>query len=675
MIEEKKLSLLGAQLFLLGCFLPFYNQHPIEIPILFALIYGVGWIVLFQKLQYEKWFKLILLLGSLGIVIGGHGTIRGLEPGLGLLSLVTAVKTIELARRRDRVIFSMMSLLVLVGHLLNVDSLAYVAYMVLMSGVFFAFLFRSSTEDKLQAMPRKYWRDLTFIFLLALPQTFLLFIFFPRFYVGNLSYAGFMPPSKVGFIDELDPGAWSDLVRDRTPMFRAIFPDERRPSGVQLYWRGAVLQRSEGFSWSIGNLPDDAELFGAFRQLSSPVRRYRIDYASNFDRRLFTLSQTYQVELQGQSRSQYQSGGLFRAYASQSSSLRYLGVTGPIWENEPLPASVRAAYLQVPEVSARMQRFVSEFMEETTSARERVDKLLAHFRERSFVYTLDAGRYTGRYPEDEFFFQRRRGFCEHYASVTALILRLMDVPTRIITGFQGGDYNPIGDYFVIRGEDAHAWVEAYIAGEGWVLIDPVRAIAPYRIEYGAYAFFNNLGDFSEQNPSDILDFEGGLLRRIGFTIDAFYYQANLFFTTYRDEQQRSLFQSFGLGEIRPSRLILFCLTILLLFSSMAFLYFRTKRGATPRYEQIFSSFCSVLEKKLGVKKAPSQSAHGYYLQVRELVGHESGPLVADGFKLYQEIKYGKQLGAVNEERLKSLVKKISRISLDDREYTQEKTSV
>jgi hypothetical protein len=112
-----------------------------------------------------------------------------------------------------------------------------------------------------------------------------------------------------------------------------------------------------------------------------------------------------------------------------------------------------------------------------------VRELLQMFREQEFVYTMRPPKLAAN-SVDEFLFSTRRGFCEHFASAFTFVMRAAGVPARVVTGYQGGEFNPLGGYLVVRQSDAHAWSEVWIDGAGWVRVDPTAAVAPERIERG-----------------------------------------------------------------------------------------------------------------------------------------------------------------------------------------------
>ena len=125
-------------------------------------------------------------------------------------------------------------------------------------------------------------------------------------------------------------------------------------------------------------------------------------------------------------------------------------------------------------------QIVANGVSEPAAAQALVNAALTRLRTGGYVYTLEPGVY-GQNTADEFWFDRKEGFCEHIASAFVVLMRAMDIPARIVTGYQGGDRNPVDNAWTVRQSDAHAWAEVWIEGRGWVRVDPTGAVSPGRV--------------------------------------------------------------------------------------------------------------------------------------------------------------------------------------------------
>ena len=156
-----------------------------------------------------------------------------------------------------------------------------------------------------------------------------------------------------------------------------------------------------------------------------------------------------------------------------------------------LTVAQRVATLELsPGAHPRARELALQWRAALKNDSQLVNKALRYFRTQPFFYTLRPPLYLND-PVDEFLFESRRGFCEHYAAAFTVLMRAAGIPARIVTGYQGGDINPLGDYLIVRQRDAHAWSEVWLANRGWVRVDPTAAVSPQRIEQGMEATIPN----------------------------------------------------------------------------------------------------------------------------------------------------------------------------------------
>ncbi|MFW6237580.1 MAG: DUF4129 domain-containing transglutaminase family protein, partial [Desulfosudaceae bacterium] len=251
-----------------------------------------------------------------------------------------------------------------------------------------------------------------------------------------------------------------------------------------------------------------------------------------------------------------------------------------------------------------------ELAGEADTVEDKVQRVLAYFRGRDFVYTLRPPS-LGNNPVDAFLTQNRRGYCEHYASAFAFLMRAMDVPARVVGGYLGGETNPYGDYLLVRQNHAHVWVEVWQADRGWVRVDPTAAVAPERIsgdeEDGAAA---GSGEFSF----------GAMARQLQLRWDALSTAWEEWFTGYSHLEQRELLERLGLNRPGGWRiLILAGLLIVLLILVCALLllvYFlprRSRRTPDP-VGRWYRKFCGRLA-RIGLAREPAAGPRDFAAQV------------------------------------------------------------
>jgi hypothetical protein len=245
-----------------------------------------------------------------------------------------------------------------------------------------------------------------------------------------------------------------------------------------------------------------------------------------------------------------------------------------------------------------------ELRQSTPIEAKLVDKLMERYYQQDFTYTLSPGTYGGKSPIEDFFFERRRGFCEHYASVSALILRLAGIPSRVVTGFQGGLYNEYADYYILRGEDAHAWIEVYLQDGGWVRYDPTSYIAPERIELGASRYFQGLSpsDGSFDRTAGI-NSENSFLFKARLRWDAWYYEVNQFVMSYDRESQEYFLSQVGFPKFSPFELLSFTFAVVILLSLAGLALFSLNKKTVSQEERLWYKLLKYLEIQ-GLPKEP-----------------------------------------------------------------------
>jgi len=289
----------------------------------------------------------------------------------------------------------------------------------------------------------------------------------------------------VGFSDEVDLGLTGSLEPDPTPVMRV----ESLSGGSldKLYWRGVALHYFDGTRWSAPGVGSSALGKGGLvlprgiaRRRDEDGRRvhYRVQLEPLSTDALFLAGSPEQIR-----------GSFRRLFLGEDDSIRLptAGRQGQRYEAvawlpdrsrieasedwEAFDDRFQAMYLQVPDFDSRVARMAIDLASGASSPLATAARYESHFRTQ-FGYTLDLPAARAEDPLAEFLFERRKGHCQYFASAMALMLRLQGIPSRVVNGFAGGARNPLSGLHVIRGSDAHSWVEAYIPGHGWTEFDP-----------------------------------------------------------------------------------------------------------------------------------------------------------------------------------------------------------
>ena len=443
---------------------------------------GFGlWRYLLDKKQWAMpkiWLLLpINILMCLGIVLTFKGSF-GRDASLALLVVMASLKLLETKTLRDYMLVIILAYF-LVGNLfLFNQTIATFALSVPPLLLLTATLINMSLKNQ-QSL--KFLMTLSGKLLLqAVPVMLILFVLFPRipgplWGIPQDAYSG-----MTGLGDSLQFGNISQLTKNSSIAFRVQFKGNI-PSKNQLYWRGPVLWHQDGNQW----LMPSRNIGLRAESLSIPVTKERaaIDYTITLEphNRLWLLMLDIPTQIPNTAQ-------LTHDYSAMAAS--------PVRTRIRYNATSFSSYILGAELNDR-EKTMSLQIHDNENPRtialaqswqnmqpvDKVNSALQRYRAQPFVYTLNPP-ILGKDPVDEFLFNTKRGFCEHYATSFVYLMRAAGVPARIVTGYQGGELNPNGNYLIVRQSDAHAWAEVWLETRGWVRVDPTAAVSPERIEQG-----------------------------------------------------------------------------------------------------------------------------------------------------------------------------------------------
>ncbi len=469
---------------LLGVLALAISPHLLRLPVWISLLIGalLSWRALSA---YRQWpmprmpLKVVLTLLAGSGIVAQYGSVSGQQAGTALLCLMAALKLLELKARRDVMIMVFLMYFLLLTHFLVSQEIWTVAYLLLCAVTITAILIECQHRGALS--PRLTLRKSGIMVAQALPLMIVMFVLFPRIPGPLWGLPADAGAARSGLSDTMSPGDISSLIESEETAFRVRFDTPPPPNGA-MYWRGPVLDHFDGRTWENG-FPITTAGYEPEIERTGPGVAYEITLEPHRMRWLFGLDLPRRDHLPGDAimtrEAQLMSAKPVierRRYSLISDTDYRLQATLPerlMRRNLMLPPRFN------PQTLALGQRWRSTLGDDVHI----VDAALRMFREQPFVYTLRPPP-LGRNSADEFLFTTRRGFCEHYASAFTNLMRAAGVPARVVTGYQGGQLNEIGGYYVVRQSDAHAWSEVWLAGRGWVRVDPTAAVAPERIERG-----------------------------------------------------------------------------------------------------------------------------------------------------------------------------------------------
>ncbi|HEX6639367.1 MAG TPA: DUF3488 and transglutaminase-like domain-containing protein [Steroidobacteraceae bacterium] len=426
-------------------------------------------------------FSVVTALMVLAVLISFR-TLNGLAAGTALLVVMGALKVLEARSRRDDAIVVGVALFMLLAAALADQSLARLPLYLLLAWAACAAMMLVAHPDGLpvRAALRLSARALG----MAAPLAAACFLFFPRF--GGHFWA--LPGgggATTGLSDEMSPGAIDKLVSEYDPVFRVRF-EGTPPPPEQRYWRGPVLNDFDGFTWRRkrqGYVDTPREPLGA-------ALRYRVTLEPTQRRWIFALdtvdgSPRHDIFVT-HDRQLYRSEPVTDTLVYEASSHVETIARGPL---SPLG---RRYETQLPEGrNPRALVLAQELRLAAADDAAYARKVLEWFRDNGLEYTVEPEP-TGLDSVDSVLFDTRRGFCGHFASAYATLMRAAGVPARVVTGYLGGEWNPVGGYFIVRQSEAHAWTEIWLDGRGWTRVDPTSVVEPERLTRGLYDVMDSI---------------------------------------------------------------------------------------------------------------------------------------------------------------------------------------
>jgi transglutaminase-like putative cysteine protease len=424
---------------------------------------------------------LVALLLVAGILVRFH-TLNGLAAGTALLLLMGSVKLLETRTQRDQFIVIGAGIFLLLAACLDRQSFiraplylghAWLCCTALAIAAYESGDARGTVRFDNRAAMLLAARSLAF----ALPLALVLFMFFPRL-PGAFWAIPRSDEALTGLGDTMSPGSISQLTTSYDVAFRAHF-EGPPPPPQERYWRGPVLHEFDGYTWRRRNI---SFMSGQALEYLGTSYRYRISLEPSSQRWWFSLDTptgspspkvffTYDYQL------------VSAEPVTANTSYTLVSHTSTRAGAELSPSLRRYDTTLIGQRNPQSRELARKMRGDAGSDAAYVAGVLEFFRTGGFKYTLTPPR-LGTDSVDDFVFNTRLGFCGHYASAFVLLMRAAGIPARVVTGYLGGEWNPIGRYFIVRQSDAHSWAEVWLEGRGWTRVDPTGVVEPERLRRG-----------------------------------------------------------------------------------------------------------------------------------------------------------------------------------------------
>ena len=474
---------------------------------------------------------LLVIVGCSGILLEFR-TLFGRDAGVAMLVVFMAMKLLELKSQRDAVVVVVLGYFLLLTHYFYSQSIPTGLWLL------FALWLVTATLIRLHGGPasttRASLRYAASLCLQAIPFMLVLYLLFPRISGPLWGLPSDAHAGMTGLSDTMSPGSISRLAQSADIAFRARF-STTPPAKQKLYWRGPVMEQFDGTTW---RLHDNRGTSPQLETLSAPLR-YEMTLEPHNQRWILALDAPVQLpealkasnvlavtqRLPVTERRRYELAASLDYRFNVDEDPRALS------RNLALPPGVN------PQARALAERWRNSDHRPSAIIGQAQALFAAEF-----TYTLQPPL-LGQNGIDEFLFKTRRGFCEHYAGAFVFLMRAAGIPARVVSGYQGGEFNPLDGYLVIRQSDAHAWAEVWLEGQGWVRVDPTASVSPTRIETG----IADALPFGEPLPA-LVQWRADWLRTLRYRWEAVNNAWNQHILGYDPQRQRELLSRLGLPE-------------------------------------------------------------------------------------------------------------------------------
>ncbi len=589
-----------------------------------GLLLWRGYLVYSGKALPKRWLLMsITFAGTVGIIFNFH-TLFGREAGVTLLLMLAALKLMELRNARDAMVLVYLACFIIITNFFYSQSISTALYMLATLMVIV------TTWVHLQAQgialkPRL--RIAAVLLMQALPLTLILFILFPRVQ-GPLWGLPQDAYASTGLDDRMSPGSLSRLGLSEAVAFRVTYSD-KPPRRDQMYWRGPVLWYFDGRTWTPGivTLSEAPK----FTEVSQPID-YSVTLEPHNKPWLFALDVPDKLSVQSKLTYDFQVLNKEPVHARMRYTARsYLAYHANLQE---APRQLQRG-LQLPRQSnPRAQQLAAEWRAGSKDDAAIVNTALSYFYKQGFVYTLEPPL-LGSNTVDDFLFGTKQGFCEHYASAFVFLMRAANIPARVVTGYLGGEFNEVGNYYIVRQSDAHAWAEVWLAGKGWVRVDPTGAIAPDRVERGLSAALSDTAalPFMERNPPE-------WMRSLRFDLDALANQWNQWVLGYDTERQFAVLTRLGMESVTWQNMAINMMSglaiVIALFALFMLRHLYTRQP--DKVQAVWLKLCRKLA-DAGLPRAAHEGAQDYAVRVAA-ARPELAEAIHDLATRYTALRYG-----------------------------------
>lgn len=621
--------------------LPHAGHLPVWIlPACAALLLWRGWLTFRGDRMPPRWILLpVALLAMAGVFITFR-TFFGRDAGVSMLTLLLALKLLEMHAKRDLFVALFLSYFLILAGFFYSQSIG-TALMTVIAVI--AILTTQLSFQYTGAVPplKQRIRLGATILALAIPVTLVLFLLFPRIQGPLWGLPGDALAGRSGMSDTMTPGNISQLALSDAIAFRVKFND-RVPDKAQLYWRGIVLGEYDGRTWRQLTTRTSASR-APIIAVRGTKTQYQVTLEPHHQRWLYALDVPGSLPKLEKHSASFNHDLQIMTAEPIHDRIRYDAVSHLDYDlhaNES-PEALRRWLELPPGFNPATLEFSARLRAQASGSIDIVNAALRFFREQNFRYTLEPPR-LGRHTVDDFLFSTRAGFCEHYSSAFVVMMRAAGIPARVVTGYQGGEMNPGDGFMAVRQSDAHAWAEVWLPNRGWTRVDPTAAVAPNRIEQ----------NLSNVIPRTLL---GGLITLDG-TENRWIAQLatlrqhweainngwNQWVLNYTPERQKKFLEWFGFDDVDWSTMALLMLALATIAVAVVVVPLLLQQKKRDPLVALYDALCNRMARN-GFPRFPHEGPRAYCERLTATespISPETKTALARFLKLYETVRYG-----------------------------------
>lgn len=630
------------------------------IPVLLSIIFAISilciWIYLKRQQPFPKIGTFLLTVLALGSIYLSYQSFIGVEAGVAVLSTFLFAKSLESKNRRDLIILFNFALFVAASSFLYSQSfgMAIVIVLCLISCLIGLYRIQTSEFEQEQTTQRAALQQdakhVAKFILYAIPFFLLLFIFFPR--LPPLWHIP-IPENKgvTGISDSMSPGDIAELSQSSALAFRIIGDVSKLPPRSELYWRALVLDEYDGQRWTSSFVNQQPLMRQPMDSSPVPVGwNYQYLAADPSVFWIMGLEKSIPVERRYYNRQDWSIVPRRLTQRVEPIPLQWMGTQ---YDPQAVGQYLARINTQVqrrldPQAQQLAQRL---YMQSAEDPRRYVQNVLNWYQQNNFVYTLKPGQ-LGQNRIDEFLFNSRQGFCEHYASSFVMLMRYVGIPARVVTGYQGGELAPDRKSWEVRQLDAHAWTEVWL-DQKWQRFDPTAMIAPQRIDGG----MQNLLSQDERvwsNNSTWTSQNNQWMTKMRVWSDYASYQWQSKVVGYNAESQQNWLSKLGLSSVYSSIVVLLGSIALLILAYILRIYLKARQAQSP-----FDRAIQQLNQSLAddLKKQPAETFHHWMQRLSQQVKVENQSTFIEAIRIFEKYLYsGAELTDQELKKFKDLLK-------------------